>query len=360
MRYIYAQLLQALKRGEEAIMVTTCAQGKAAHMLHTGDAAAGWANKRGSQDSLYIEKNGSQTMIVERFTPRSRLFVFGCGHIAVPLAHVASMLKFDVTVYDDRPSFANRERFPDAKEIICESFDKAADLVSIRPSDYAVIVTRGHKHDEDCLRAILGGPPPYYTGMIGSRRRVAIVRKQMKDEGFDTERVDALHSPVGLAIGAVTPEEIAISILAEVVKERRMKFSWADGGSASSRNGESEADMGMLEWLAMESGEEGALVTIISTEGSTPREAGAKMVVKIDGSLIGSIGGGCAEADVLRDAQDVIRNGGCVFKTVDMTDSADENGMVCGGKMNVFAEHIEASKETGKSGMTPCTGTSAE
>jgi xanthine dehydrogenase accessory factor len=341
MRYIYAQLLQALASGEEAILVTTCGGKSIGHVLHTGDAAAGWAAKRGDEESLYIEKNGVQTIIVERFLPRSRMIIFGGGHIAVPLAHVASMLKFDVVVYDDRPSFANKERFPEATEVICESFEKAGSMIEVRSGDYVVIVTRGHKHDEDCLRAVLSGAAPYYMGMIGSRRRVAIVRKQMIDEGFPPELVETLHSPIGLAIGAVTPEEIVISILAEVVKERRMKFTWTDGGSAAARSGESCADMELLEWLAHADDETGALVTVIKTEGSTPREAGAKMLVRCSGEILGTIGGGCAEADILRDARDIIQSGGHVFKTVDMTDSADENGMVCGGKMTVMIEAVE-------------------
>ncbi|MDR1651119.1 MAG: XdhC family protein [Synergistaceae bacterium] len=342
MRYIYAQLLQAIKHGEEAIIVTACRTDGIAHTLHTGDAALGWDGKRGTDDSLYMEKNAAGTVIVERFLPRSRMFIFGAGHIAVPLAHVASMLDFDVVVYDDRPAFANSERFPDASEVVCESFGKVGHLVKARASDYAVILTRGHKHDEDCLRAILDGTPPYYVGMIGSRRRVAIVRRQMKDEGFAPELVDRVHSPIGLAIGAVTPEEIVISILAEVVKERRMKFSWDGGGSAAARSGASSADMDLLEWLAGEDSE-GALVTILSTEGSTPREAGAKMIVTIDGA-VGTIGGGCAEAGVLRDARDIIREGGYMFKTIDISGSADEDGMVCGGKMTVLIEAVSPHK----------------
>jgi xanthine dehydrogenase accessory factor len=174
---------------------------------------------------------------------------------------------------------------------------------------------------------------------------VAIVKKEMADEGFDHERIESLHSPIGLAIGAVTPEEIAISILAEAVRERRMKFSWTDGGSASARAGESFVDMGMLEWLAASGEEGGALVTVLSGEGSTPREAGAKMLVLSDGGVIGSIGGGCAEADVSRDARDVIEKGGHMFKTIDMTDSADENGMVCGGKMRLLIEAVPPARE---------------
>ena len=340
MRYMYALMLQALKRREEAVMITTCTESGTAHMLHTGDAASGWGNTRGTENSLHIERTDSQTMIVERFVPKSRMFVFGGGHIALPLVRIASMLNFDAIVYDDRPSFANSSRFPDAHSVICDSFDKISELIEIRPSDYAVIITRGHKYDEDCLRAILGGTPPYYVGMIGSRRRVAIVKKRMRDEGFDAEMVDALHSPIGLEIGAVTPEEIAVSIAAEVIKERRMKFSRSDGGFAASRLGESEANMELIEWLANESGEDGALVTVISTEGSTPREAGAKMIVKPDGGIIGSIGGGCAESDVLRDAAGIIRKGGYAFKTVDLSGSADENGMACGGGMTLLIERI--------------------
>jgi xanthine dehydrogenase accessory factor len=183
--------------------------------------------------------------------------------------------------------------------------------------------------------------------MIGSRRRVAIVRKKMREEGFDPELIERLHSPIGLAIGAVTPEEIVISILAEVVKERRMKFTWDDGGSASARTGESDSDMELFEWLACGDSEAGALVTVISTDGSTPREAGAKMVVKAGGDMIGTIGGGCAEAEVLRDARDIIQNGGHMFKTIDMTDSAEEDGMVCGGKMIVLIEQIKPSGDGG-------------
>jgi xanthine dehydrogenase accessory factor len=247
-------------------------------------------------------------------------------------------------VYDDRPNFANRERFPDASEVICDSFSRVAELVSVRPADYVVIVTRGHKHDEDCLRAILSGVPPYYPGRRGSRRRTAIVRQQMKHEGFDEDRIDALHSPIGLAIGAVTPEEIVISIMAEVVKERRMKFSWADGGSAVSRGGESDADMELLECLARGDEEACAVITVVSAEGSTPRSAGAKMIARLDGSSVGSIGGGGAEAEVLRTAREIIENGGWNFQTVDMTDSADENGMVCGGVMTVLIERLAAAK----------------
>jgi xanthine dehydrogenase accessory factor len=171
--------------------------------------------------------------------------------------------------------------------------------------------------------------------MIGSRRRVAIVRKEMADKGYPPEITAKLHSPIGLSIGAVTPEEISISILAEVIQEKR---------AAGTYSGEGYADMDLIGWLAGqaddESAEPAAVVTVISAQGSTPREAGAKMAVLSDGRLIGTIGGGCAEAEVIRDAIDVARNGGCLFKTADMTDSAEEDGMVCGGSMELLIESI--------------------
>jgi len=342
MKNMYAQISEALKQGKEAVMITTCTNGEAVHIIHTGDAVLDWRNKQGTEESLHIERTGSQTMIVEHFMPKSRMFVFGGGHIALPLVRIASMLNFHVVLYDDRPAFANAARFPDAHEIICDSFDKVSVLVEIRRSDYVVIITRGHQHDEDCLRAILRGTLPYYMGMIGSKRRVAIVKKHLKDEGFDSKKVDMLHAPIGLAIGAVTPEEIAVSIAAEVVHERRVKLSKPGSDCAASRPSESESDVNLIEWLAGERDEGCALVTVIGTDGSTPRGAGAKMIVKLDGGIIGSIGGGCAESDVRRAAAEIIRKGGYTFKTVDLTGSANENDMACGGSMTVLIERIKA------------------
>jgi xanthine dehydrogenase accessory factor len=139
-----------------------------------------------------------------------------------------------------------------------------------------------------------------------------------------------LHSPIGLAIGALTPEEISVSILAEIVRERRL--------GVHGSTGECYADYELIGLLARDDCEEAAVVTVLSADGSTPREAGAKMAVFRDGRTAGSIGGGCAEADVIRDAIDVIDTGGFRLKTIDMTDSAEEDGMVCGGRMEVLIE----------------------
>ncbi|MDR1048342.1 MAG: XdhC family protein [Synergistaceae bacterium] len=326
MENVYRELFRTLKNGEEAFLTTVCEPGGGVvKTLRAGAPRDG----EGSESFLSVRENDGQTTLVERFLPHPRMVVFGGGHIAVPLSRMASLLRFRVTVFDDRPSFADRTRFPEAGEVICESFERIARRLTFRASDYAVIMTRGHRHDIECLRNVLSGEIPYYVGMIGSRRRVLLVRRQMVEEGFPQEVVDRLHSPVGLDIGAVTPEEIAVSILAEAVQVKRQ------GGAR--RNGEGYADMPLMEALAACDGGM-AVVTVLSAEGSTPRGAGAKMAVRYDGSSVGSIGGGCAEADVIRDARDILLKGGYCFKTVDMTD--EEDGMACGGRMKVLIESM--------------------
>ncbi|MDR1874534.1 MAG: XdhC family protein [Synergistaceae bacterium] len=344
-------MFQNLQNGDEVVLVTRSRPDGLVKTLHAGTFPAEGAQERNAypalKDALRVEKNGEEVTIVECFLPPPRLIIFGGGHIAVPLSLMGAMLKFDVTVFDDRPSFAGRTRFPGAAEVICDSFERVAERLTIRKNDYVVIVTRGHRHDQECLRAVLNGEIPRYMGMIGSRRRAAIVRRQMAEEGY-APLMERLHSPIGLPIGAVTPEEIAVSILAEVLQEKRRNPGDLDAG-ASRDDGKRYADMDVLQWLARaeENGGEGenvAIVTVLSTRGSTPREAGAKMVVLRDGRAVGSIGGGCAEADVTRDAREILRSGGHCFKTVDLTDSAEDDGMMCGGVMEVLIEAVQTGK----------------
>jgi xanthine dehydrogenase accessory factor len=338
---IYAELFEKLCGGEEAFLLTECGPAGVTKDLRLTSSVAERIvpDPESDDDSLWIQKKGETTVIEEHFLPHPRMIIFGGGHISVSLSHIASMLDFDVTVFDDRPSFANAGRFPWAREVICHSFEAAAERVAFREGDYAVILTRGHRHDEDCLRAILSGTIPRYMGMIGSRRRVAIVKNKMAAEGYSPESIDKLHSPIGLSIGAVTPEEISVAILAEIIQEKRSL-------DEHDYRAESYADMELIKWLAEQAGdsraEPAAIVTIISSRGSTPRESGAKMAVLSDGRLVGTIGGGCAESDVIRDAIDIGRNGGYLFKNVNMAGSAEDDGMVCGGVMEVLIESIGA------------------
>jgi len=268
-------------------------------------------------------------LVAETYLPRPRLVILGGGHIALALTQMAKVCEFYTLVFDDRPMFANEERFPAADEVICDDFSRLFERVGIRTSDYVVIVTRGHKHDQECLEGVLKGETPAYTGMIGSRRRVAIVMKQLADAGCPKERLDAVYSPIGLRIGAVTPQEISVSILSEIIRVKRVDLTDTESYSC---------DLETAAALAEHGDTADALLTVLKTQGSVPRETGAKMSMTYEGSIIGTIGGGCAESGVMHDARTLIREGGWRTTTIDMTDSAEEDGMVCGGQMTVLIE----------------------
>jgi len=148
------------------------------------------------------------------------LVIAGAGHIARPLSTMASLCGYSVVVIDDRPEYARAEAFPEAR-VVCRSFvDFFADY-SLHGGSHIVLVTRGHKLDEDCLRSLIGRPAPYYLGMIGSRRRTRAVLDELLLEGVEREWLSRIYAPIGLNIGALTPEEIAISILSEMISIRR-------------------------------------------------------------------------------------------------------------------------------------------
>jgi xanthine dehydrogenase accessory factor len=155
---------------------------------------------------------------IEIRRPVRDLIVVGAGHIAQPMAHLGALLGYRVTVLDDRPDFATRERFPDADRLIRADFSDPFADVTLHERSHLLLVTRGHKYDYECLvRALRADPAPAYIGMIGSRRRVRATYVQLVDEGFDRTFMDRIHAPVGLDLGAETPEEIAVAVAAELV-----------------------------------------------------------------------------------------------------------------------------------------------
>jgi len=150
-----------------------------------------------------------------------RLVIAGAGHIAQPLAALGAMLGFHVTVIDDRASFANRERFPNADEIMVRPFAAAIEALTLDRHCYLVSVTRGHSFDEEVIRTALQHSRGAFIGMIGSRRRVRATLERIAESGVAQDLLDQVHAPLGMDIAAETPEEIAVSIIAEIVRERR-------------------------------------------------------------------------------------------------------------------------------------------
>lgn len=147
--------------------------------------------------------------------PRQAI-IAGGGHISLPLVEMLSLADFDVTVIDDRPEFANKARFPRAQKVVCEHFVQVLNRTEITEDTAVVIVTRGHRHDMDCLRVVLGSKARY-IGMIGSRRRIKAIVDQFLEEGYDAAALQRLWAPIGLDIGAQSPGEIAVSIAAEIL-----------------------------------------------------------------------------------------------------------------------------------------------
>jgi len=243
---------------------------------------------------------------------------------------LATKVGFYVTVLEDRPSFAGEARRMGADLVICDSFEHGLAQIPDREDTYFLVVTRGHRYDKECLDIILK-KPHCYVGMMASRGRAALLKKQMEEEGTDWKLLDKIHTPVGMPINAETPEEIAISIVSELIHEKNSlrKTSGYKKELMEYLTGRKKAENGM------------ALATIIERQGSAPREIGTKMLVLADGTLVGTIGGGCMESEVQHQCLRMIHDGdrtGKIFK-VDMTVSeAEEEGLVCGGTMQVFLE----------------------
>lgn len=162
---------------------------------------------------------GTLEVFVEPILPQPTLYIFGAGHVSTAVSRVAHQAGFAIGVIDDRESFANAERFPMASEIHT-SFEESFEKIHPNSSSYLLIVTRGHKDDMRVL-AWAVTTEARYIGMIGSKRKVLSVYKALEKEGFDSAKFENVHAPVGLEIGALSPEEIAVSIVAELIAVRR-------------------------------------------------------------------------------------------------------------------------------------------
>ena len=294
----------------------------------------------------YLRRTAEGQTYTRKFALTERLILLGAGHVAQATAKFASMLDWDVTVVDDRPAFANASRFPEAKEIICDQFVHAIqNKLHIHPRDYVCVLTRGHRWDADCLRAILPAraagslpsPQPYYLGMIGSRRRVSGLMDILKGEGFSQDALSRIHSPIGLRIKAETPSEIAISIVAEMIQERHSRA--ADEEVLT----QTDTDFNMLSFISVAKCP-CVMMLVLSTLGSAPALPGAMMLMTQDGRTFGTVGGGCSEGEAMSCAKRLMGTGASEVISVDLTnDVAEDEGMVCGGTMKILVEDLRCA-----------------
>ena len=281
-----------------------------------------------------LTRTVGETVYTRRFLPPERLILLGGGHVSLALYEAALKVGFAVSVVDDRPAFASYTRFLEAREVICDSFENALPRLNIGAGDFVCVLTRGHRDDVTCMKFLLRGNEPRYLGMIGSHRRVKGLFELLAEEGYDKERIGRVHAPIGLSIGAVTPAEIAVSILAELIAARHALP--AGEGVLPQQN----TDMDALRFLRDDS-HPAALLLVLSTKGSTPVKGGALMGTDKLGNNAGTIGGGCGENQAILAARRLIGTGRSQVVTVDMTnDVAAMEGMVCGGTMDVLIEDM--------------------
>ena len=248
----------------------------------------------------------------EWFEPQPQLIVCGGGHVSKDLVHMASCLDFKVKVIDDRADFVNAERFPTAEEVICDSFDNLYKY--LEENAYYVVVTREHKDDFNCVKQIL--TKPYrYLGMIGSKGKVERTFDNLRNAGVSEAEIASIFAPIGLRIHAVTPAEIAVSILAEIIQEKNKKHA-----ASVSRE-------------LLQAKEKGVLCIIIEKQGSSPRGVGSMMLVTSD-KVYDSIGGGAVEFAAIDDArtcEHVMIKDYCLNNK-----EAGNLGMICGGSNKVL------------------------
>lgn len=278
-----------------------------------------------------VKEIGGQRAFVEPIVKAPVCVICGAGHVGVPMARLASFSGFEVIVVEDRPGFADEARRAGADQVICDSFEQGLLKVPGGQQVYFVVMTRGHRYDEVCLSRILQKDCAY-VGMMASRGRAARMKKLLLERGFDSAKVEAVHTPIGLDIHAKTPEEIAVSVLAQMIEVK----NGSDAGVFYDRE--------ILEHiLQKEDRTPWVLATIIRRSGSAPRDVGAKMLMTDSGAVIGSIGGGCMEAEVLRAASLFVREENVPVKiiTADMSGAqAEDAGMVCGGRIEVLLEVV--------------------
>ena len=184
------------------------------------------------QDAAYDEGlicGGQLNVFVEAVIPQPRAFIFGAGHISKSLSKVAKLAGFETVIIDNREAFANRERFPESDEVFSDEYEDVFPKLAINSTSYIVIVTRGHRDDMRVLRWALDTPAKYIA-MIGSKRKTISVVHELEREGVPREAFERIFAPMGLEIGAVTPEEIAVSVVAEMIAVRRAPTSdWKSG-----------------------------------------------------------------------------------------------------------------------------------
>ena len=251
---IYQELANVAKKGERAVLATVIsAQGsaprkagtkmlvkkdgtyvgtiggghveqqvqeKAIEIMHSGEAQIMHFDISGTEKGAVMICGGTMDVFLDPILPQETLYIFGAGHISHSTVPIAKMMGFQIVVIDPRSDYNNSARFPNADSLIVEEYKSVFSTLNVAEGSYIVICTTGHIFDEQCLEFSVGTKAKY-IGMIGSKKKVTDIRERLQKKGVSKEKLDSIYAPIGLYIGAETPEEIAISIMAEIIKVRR-------------------------------------------------------------------------------------------------------------------------------------------
>ena len=272
------------------------------------------------------QKIDQSAIFVDRIFEERKLVICGAGTVSLALIPLAHMLDFHISVLEDRRDFADAARVAGADRVICADFAKALAQVAGGENTFFVVMTREHQYDALCLQVIMQKESAY-VGVMGSKRRTALLRQNLLEQGISQAAVDRLHAPIGLAIGAETEMEIAVSVMAEIIKASNYKNSFPAKLCAA----------------ALKAEQPFVLATIISRQGSAPRDIGSKMLIFAD-SIVASIGGGTLEARIIKRGRKMLadKEAKDVWEQVDLTGAHQEAGcMLCGGIVDVLLEYVD-------------------
>ncbi|MCR5789250.1 MAG: XdhC family protein [Lachnospiraceae bacterium] len=337
----YFRAVGACRTDTETISVTVM-DGEAAGekaLINDGTlsylSAEGGFLKTHEKDLISLSETGvisffGSELYIERIGREKRLVVCGCGHVSLPIIRLGKTLGFFVTAIDDRPAFTQQAKEAGADEVIASPFEQALREVYSDPFTYFVIVTRGHRWDEACLR-VISEKKHAYIGMMGSKARIRVVKENLLNEGYDPEILGSLYAPIGLRIGSETPEEIAVSVMAEIIQVK-------SGAKDSPFPKDILRAINGSEHEPAPAGRK-ILATIIRRQGSAPREEGTKMLITENGT-VNTIGGGLLEAKVTKKAEEMLRSrqAGPAFLHHELNAGRNEDGEVCGGVIDVMLE----------------------
>lgn len=272
-----------------------------------------------------MNKEALRILATEMEKRKPRLVICGGGHVGYYIAQMGQMLDFEVVIIDDRESFANEGRFPKA-QVICKPFVEAIYEIEHPESCYFTIVARGHVHDAECLKAVLDRGFAY-VGMMGSKVKVKVVMEHMREVGYDEDLLQQVHTPIGLPCQAITPAEIAVSIAAELVQVKNTLSSEGYVGSD------------VIEAILKD--EVAVMARIVEKKGSAPRGTGSTLVLRKDGTVVGTVGGGKVENLVIKRAKELVGTDTTEYMDCNMISKAKGNiDMICGGIVKVLIETI--------------------